>query len=52
VTDLFDAAVTQLRTLLDFAIKLKYSRQFNEAYEQLTAGRSPIEGRAGAVCQC
>ena len=38
VPELFDAAVTQPLTLLDFAIKLKYSRQFNEAYEQLTAG--------------
>jgi len=38
VPDLFDAAVTQPITLLDFAIKLRYRRQFDEAYESLTKG--------------
>jgi len=38
VPDLADAAVTQPITLLDFAIKLKASRQFDEAYVQLTQG--------------
>jgi hypothetical protein len=38
VPDLFDAAVTQPITLLDIAIKLKYQRQFDEAYESLTKG--------------
>jgi len=38
VGELFDAAVSQPLTLIDFAIKLKYSKQFNEAYDQLTTG--------------
>src|SRR6266446_3473261 len=38
VPDLADAAVTQPLTLLDFAIKLGYQRQFDEAYESLTKG--------------
>src|SRR5215475_3020824 len=36
VPDLVDAAVSQPITLLDFAIKLKYERQFEEAYDSLT----------------
>src|SRR5436190_17945231 len=35
VPELFDAAVSQPLTLIDFAIKLKYSKQFTEAYDQL-----------------
>jgi hypothetical protein len=38
VPELFDAAVSQPLTLIDFAVKLKYSKQFTEAYDQLTAG--------------
>jgi hypothetical protein len=38
VPELFDAAVGQPLTRIEFAIKLKYSKQFNEAYDQLTAG--------------
>jgi len=38
VPDLVDAAVSQPLTLLDYAIKLKYRRQFDEAYEGLTKG--------------
>ena len=38
VPDLFDAALTQPFTLLDFAIKLGYRRQFDEAYDTLTKG--------------
>jgi hypothetical protein len=38
VPDLFDAAVTQPITLVDFAIKLSEPRQFGEAYARLTAG--------------
>ena len=38
VPDLFDAAMTQPITLLDFAIKLRYPRQFGEAYDSLTTG--------------
>lgn len=38
VPELFDAAVGQPLTRLDYAIKLKFSRQFKEAYGQLTAG--------------
>jgi hypothetical protein len=38
VADLVDSAVSQPITLLDFAIKLRYVSQFNEAYGQLTAG--------------
>jgi hypothetical protein len=38
VPELFDAAVSQPLTLIDFAIKLKYAKQFNEGYDQLTAG--------------
>jgi hypothetical protein len=38
VPDLVDAAVTQPITLLDYAIKLGYQRQFDEAYESLTKG--------------
>jgi hypothetical protein len=38
VPDLFDAAMTQQFTLLDFAIKLQYARQFSEAYGRLTEG--------------
>ena len=38
VPDLADAAMTQPLTLLDFAIKLGYQRQFDEAYESLTKG--------------
>src|SRR6516162_404241 len=38
VPDLVDAAVTQPLTLLDFAIKLRYRRQFDEAYAGLTSG--------------
>jgi hypothetical protein len=38
VPELFDAAVSQPLTLIDFAIKLKYANQFSEAYDQLTAG--------------
>jgi hypothetical protein len=38
VPDLIDAAVTQPLTLLDYAIKLGYQRQFDEAYESLTKG--------------
>jgi len=38
VPDLVDAAVSQPLTLLDFAIKLRYRRQFDEAYAGLTSG--------------
>jgi hypothetical protein len=38
VPDLVDAAVSQPLTLLDYAVKLKYRRQFDEAYEGLTKG--------------
>ena len=38
VPDLADAAMTQPITLLDFAIKLRVPRQFDEAYGQLTQG--------------
>lgn len=38
VPELFDAAVSQPLTRIEFAIKLKYSNQFNEAYDQLTVG--------------
>src|SRR5262245_48099997 len=38
VPDLVDAAVSQPITLLDFAIKLKYERQFEEAFDGLTKG--------------
>lgn len=38
VADLLDAATTQPITLLDFAIKLHFKRQFDEAYESLTKG--------------
>ena len=38
VADLFDAAVTQPITLVDFAIKLNEPRQFGEAYARLTSG--------------
>jgi hypothetical protein len=38
VPDLFDAAVTQPITLVDFAIKLSEPRQFDEGYARLTAG--------------
>jgi hypothetical protein len=38
VPELFDAAMSQPITLIDFAIKLRYQRQFDEAYESLTKG--------------
>ena len=38
VPDLFDASMAQPITLIDFAIKLRYQRQFDEAYESLTNG--------------
>jgi len=38
VPDLFDAAVSQPITLLDFAIKAGEPHQFAEAYARLTAG--------------
>jgi hypothetical protein len=38
VPDLVDAAVTQPLTLIEYAIKLNYRRQFDEAYESLTKG--------------
>src|SRR5262245_15492990 len=38
VPDLFDAAMSQPITLIDFAIKLRYQKQFDEAYESLTKG--------------
>jgi hypothetical protein len=38
VPDLFDAAMTQPITLIDFAIKLRFQKQFDEAYENLTKG--------------
>jgi len=38
VAELTDSAVGQPITLLDFAIKLRYPSQFNDAYGQLTAG--------------
>lgn len=38
VPDLAEAAMMQPLTLLDFAIKLGYQRQFDEAYESLTKG--------------
>jgi hypothetical protein len=38
VPDLLDAATTQPITLLDFAIKLRFKRQFDEAYASLTKG--------------
>jgi hypothetical protein len=38
VPELVDAAVSQPLTLLDFAIKLRYRRQFDEAYAGLTSG--------------
>ena len=38
VPDLFDAAVSQPLTVLDFAVKAGEPRQFAEAYGKLTAG--------------
>ena len=38
VPDLVDAAVSHPLTLLEYAIKLNYRRQFDEAYEGLTKG--------------
>ena len=38
VPDLFDASMAQPITLIDFAIKLRFQRQFDEAYESLTNG--------------
>ena len=38
VPDLVDAAVSHPLTLLEYAIKLNYRRQFDEAYEALTKG--------------
>jgi hypothetical protein len=38
VAELFDSAVSQPVTLIDFAIKLRYPSQFSDAYGQLTAG--------------
>jgi hypothetical protein len=38
VPDLFDAAVSQPISLLDFSIKAAEPRQFSEAYARLTAG--------------
>jgi len=38
VSDLVDSAVSQPITLIDFAIKLKYERQFEEAFDSLTKG--------------
>jgi hypothetical protein len=38
VAELVDSAVGQPITLIDFAIKLRYPSQFNDAYGQLTAG--------------
>ena len=38
VPDLFDAAVSQPISLLDFSIKAAEPRQFTEAYARLTAG--------------
>src|SRR5215510_9187511 len=38
VAELVDSAVGQPITLLDFAIKLRYPSQFNDAFGQLTAG--------------
>jgi len=38
VPDLFDAAVSQPLLQLDYAIKLKFRRQFDEAYDSLTKG--------------
>ncbi len=44
VPDLFDAAMSQPITLIDFAIKLRYQRQFDEAYESLTKGCNACHG--------
>ena len=44
VPDLFDAAMSQPITLLDFAIKLRYQRQFDEAYDSLTKGCNACHG--------
>jgi hypothetical protein len=38
VPDLVDAAMSRPITLLDVAIKLRIPKQFDEAYDQLTAG--------------
>jgi hypothetical protein len=38
VPELFDAAVSQPITLIDYAIKLRFRRQFDEAYDGLTKG--------------
>jgi hypothetical protein len=38
VADLFEAAVSHPLTLLDYAIKLRFRSQFDEAYEGLTKG--------------
>jgi hypothetical protein len=45
VAELFDSAVGQPITLIDFAIKLRYSSQFNDAYGQLTAGCNACHAR-------
>lgn len=38
VPDLVDAAMTQPITRVDISIKLRFRRQFDETYQQLTAG--------------
>jgi hypothetical protein len=47
VAELVDGAVSHPLTLLDFAIKLRYPAQFNEAYGQLTAGCNACHATTG-----
>ena len=44
VPDLVDAAVTNPLTRLDFAIKLRAPKQFDEAYGELTAACNACHG--------
>jgi len=44
VPDLVDAAMTNPITRLDFAIKLRAAKQFDEAYGELTAGCNACHG--------
>jgi cytochrome c553 len=47
IPDLFDSAVSQPITLIDFAIKLRFQKQFDEAYESLTKGCNACHGTTG-----
>jgi hypothetical protein len=47
VADLFDAAMSQIFPVMDFAIKAGDSRQFNESYAKITAGCNNCHTTAG-----